>query len=63
MFAGYGIINGTIDYSDNGTGVYLTNPDDGSVYQKWIIELRTKSGDDGIKLTMNLLVAVMILKQ
>ena len=44
MFAGYGIINGTIDYSDNGTGVYLTNP-------------------DGIKLTMNILVAVMILKQ
>lgn len=63
MFAGYGIINGTIDYSDNGTGVYLTSPDDGSVYQKGIIELRTKSGDDGIKLTMNLLVAVMILKQ
>ena len=63
MFAGYGIINGTIDYSDNSTGVYLSNPDDGSVYQKGIIELRTKSGDDGIKLTMNILVAVMILKQ
>jgi hypothetical protein len=48
-FAGYGIINGTIQYNDNGTGVYMTNLDYGSIYQKGIIELRTKSGDDSIK--------------
>jgi hypothetical protein len=50
-FAGYGIINGTIQYNDNGTGIYMTNLDDGSVYQKGIIEVRTKSGNDSIKTT------------
>jgi hypothetical protein len=40
-FAGHGIINGTIRYNDNGTGIFITNPDDGTVYQKGVIELRT----------------------
>jgi hypothetical protein len=50
-FAGNGIINGTIKYDDNGTGVFLTNPNDGTVYQKGIIELRTENGSDSIKTT------------
>jgi hypothetical protein len=41
-FEGYGTVNG-IKYKDNGTGIFLTNPADGSVYQKGIIELRTNS--------------------
>lgn len=47
-FEGYGTVNG-IKYKDNGTGIFLTNPDDGSVYQKGIIELRTNS--DAIETT------------
>ena len=31
-----------MSYKDNGTGIYLINPIDGSVYQKGIIELRTE---------------------
>ena len=50
-FAGYGIINETIRYNDNGTGIFITNPDDGTVYQKGGIELRTESGNDSIKTT------------
>jgi hypothetical protein len=46
-FEGYGTVNG-IKYKDNGTGIFLTNPD-GSVYQKGIIELRTNS--DAIETT------------
>jgi hypothetical protein len=41
-FEGYGIVNG-LRYKDNGTGIYLTNPVDGSVYQKGVIELKTDS--------------------
>jgi hypothetical protein len=47
-FEGYGTVNG-IKYKDNGTGIFITNPDDGSVYQKGIIELRTNS--DAIETT------------
>ena len=50
-FAGYGIINGTVRYNDNGTGIYITNPNDGTVYQKGIIEIRTEDGSDSIKTT------------
>lgn len=39
-FEGYGTVNG-IRYKDNGTGIFLTNPDDESVYQKGVIQLRT----------------------
>jgi hypothetical protein len=41
-FEGYGIVNG-LRYKDNGTGICLTNPADGSVYQKGVIELKTDS--------------------
>ena len=41
-FEGYGTVNG-LRYRDNGTGIYLTNPVDGSVYQKGVIELKTDS--------------------
>jgi hypothetical protein len=47
-FKGYGIVNG-IRYKDNGTGIFLTNPVDGSVYQKGVIELKTDS--DAIETT------------
>jgi hypothetical protein len=47
-FKGYGSVNG-IKYTDNGTGIFLTNPADESVYQKGIIELRTNS--DAIETT------------
>jgi hypothetical protein len=47
-FEGYGIVNG-IRYKDNGTGTFLTNPVDGSVYQKGVIELKTDS--DAIETT------------
>jgi hypothetical protein len=50
-FAGRGILNGTIKYNDNGTGVFLTNPADGTVYQKGVIELRIENGNDSIKTT------------
>jgi hypothetical protein len=40
-FEGYGIVNG-IRYKDNGTGIFLTNPVDGSVYQKGVIELKNR---------------------
>jgi hypothetical protein len=33
-FAGRGILNGTMKYNDNGTGIFLTNPADGIVYQR-----------------------------
>lgn len=48
-FAEYGIINGTLRYNDNGTGIYITNPNDGTVYQKGIIEIRTEDESDSIK--------------
>jgi hypothetical protein len=38
-------------YNDNGTGVFITNPDDGTVYQKGIIEPRTENGSDSINTT------------
>ena len=47
-FEGYGTVNG-IRYKDNGTGIFLTNPGDGSVYQKGVIELKTDS--DAIETT------------
>ena len=47
-FEGHGTING-LRYKDNGTGIYLTNPVDGSVYQKGAIELKTDS--DAIETT------------
>ena len=47
-FEGYGIVN-DIRYKDNGTGIFLTNPIDGSVYQKGVIELKTDS--DAIETT------------
>ena len=47
-FEGYGVVNG-LRYKDNGTGIYLTNPVDGSVYQKGVIELKTDS--DAIETT------------
>ena len=50
-FAGHGILNGTIKYNDNGTGIFITNPADGTVYQKGIIELRIENGNDSIKTT------------
>ena len=39
-FEGYGTVNG-LRYRDNGTGIYLINPVDGSVYQKGVIQLKT----------------------
>ena len=50
-FAGHGILDGTIKYNDNGTGIFITNPADGTVYQKGVIELRTENGNDSIKTT------------
>jgi hypothetical protein len=50
-FAGHGILNGTIKYNDNGTGIFLTNPVDGTVYQNGVIELRTENGNNSIKTT------------
>ena len=50
-FAGNGMINETKKYNDNGTGIFITNPDDGTVYQKGVIELRTENGSDSIKTT------------
>ena len=50
-FAGHGILDGTIMYIDNGTGIFITNPADGTVYQKGVIELRTENGNDSIKTT------------
>ena len=47
-FEGYGTVNG-LRYKDNGTGIFLTNPVDGSVYQKGVIELETDS--DAIETT------------
>ena len=47
-FEGYGTVNG-IRYKDNGTGIFLTNPGDGSIYQKGVIELKTDS--DAIETT------------
>jgi hypothetical protein len=38
-------------YNDNGTGIFLTNPADGTVYQKGVIELRIENGSDNIKTT------------
>jgi hypothetical protein len=43
--------DGTVKYNDNGTGIFITNPDDGTVYQKGVIELRTENGNDSIKTT------------
>ena len=38
-FAGYGIINGTLrENMKMRLGIYITNPNDGTVYQKGIIE-------------------------
>lgn len=48
-FAGRGILNGTIKYNDNGTGIFVTNPADGTVYQHGVIELRLEDGNDSIK--------------
>ena len=50
-FAGHGILNETIKYHDNGTGIFLTNPVDGTVYQNGIIELRLEDGNDSIRTT------------
>jgi hypothetical protein len=50
-FAGRGILNGTIKYNDNGTGIFITNPADGTVYQKGVIELRIENGNESIKST------------
>ena len=50
-FAGHGILNGTMEYNDNGTGIFITNPADGTVYQNGVIELRTENGKDSIKTT------------
>lgn len=47
-FEGYGTVNG-IRYKDNGTGIFITNTGDGSVYQKGVIELKTDS--DAIETT------------
>lgn len=50
-FAGHGILNGTMGYNDNGTGIFITNPVDGTVYQNGVIELRLENGNDSIKTT------------
>lgn len=50
-FAGRGILNGTMKYNDNGTGIFLINPADGTVYQKGVIELRIENGSESIKTT------------
>jgi hypothetical protein len=50
-FAGHGILNETIEYNDNGTGIFITNPVDGTVYQNGVIELRLEDGNDSIKTT------------
>ena len=50
-FAGRGILNGTMKYNDNGTGIFLTNPADGTVYQKGVIELKIENGSESIKTT------------
>ena len=47
-FEGYGTVN-DIRYKDTGTGIFLTDPGDGSVYQKGVIELKTDS--DAIETT------------
>lgn len=50
-FAGRGILNGTLKYDDNGTGIFLTNHADGTVYQKGVIELRIENSSESIKTT------------
>ena len=50
-FAGRGILNGTMNYNDNGTGIFLTNPADETVYQKGVIELRIENGSESIETT------------
>jgi hypothetical protein len=50
-FAGHGVLNGTMKYNDNGTGIFITNPADGTVYQKGVIELRIENSNDSIKTT------------
>jgi hypothetical protein len=50
-FAGRGILNETMKYNDNGTGIFLTNPMDGTVYQKGVIELRIENGSESIETT------------
>jgi hypothetical protein len=57
-FEGYGTVNG-IRYKDKGTGVFLTNPVDGSVYQNGVIGLKTDS--DTIKTTYESIGRSMIL--
>ena len=47
-FEGYGTVN-DIRYKDTGTGIFLTDPGDGSVYQKGVIELKTDN--DAIETT------------
>jgi hypothetical protein len=47
-FEGHGTVKG-LKYRDNGTGIFLTNPVDGSIYQKGVIQLRT--GNDSIQTT------------
>ena len=67
-FEGYGTVNG-LRYMDNGTGIFLTNPIDGSIYQKGVIELKTdsdtiqttyesisKKGDNGIVLDNGIMI-------
>lgn len=49
IFGGYGVINGTIRYNDNGSGVYLTNSVDGTVYQKGVFEIRPENENSSIK--------------
>ena len=50
-FSGSGILNGTMKYIDNGTGIFKTNPADGTIYQKGVIELRIENSSESIKTT------------
>lgn len=45
------MINGTIRYHDNGSGVYITNPDDGTVFQKGVFDIMPENENSSIKVS------------
>lgn len=45
------MINGTIRYYDNGSGVYITNPDDGTVFQKEVFDIIPENENSSIKVS------------
>ncbi len=45
------MINGTIRYHDNGSGIYITNPDDGTVFQKGVFDIMPENENSSIKVS------------